>query len=109
MVTINEFAALDIRVGKIIEIDDLAESKKPMYNAKVDLGTEIGTRNIIMGLPSFYTKEELLNRRVVVITNLEPKRIANQVSEGMVLAADDGEHVSLLEPDKEMPTGSRVR
>ncbi len=107
MVNINEFKNIDLRVGRIIEIDDLEGARGPIYRAKIDLG-ELGIRNIAMGLKNHYTKEQLLNRLVIVVANLEPKKIADFFSEGMLLAAEDGEIVSLLGPDKDMKPGSRV-
>ncbi|MEM3227451.1 MAG: tRNA-binding protein [Candidatus Micrarchaeaceae archaeon] len=109
MVTINEFANIDLRVGKIVEIDDLEGARGPIYRAKVDLG-ELGIRNIAMGLKDVYSKEELLNRLVIVVANLEPKKIANFISEGMLLAAEDGTGtISLLQPDKNLKPGSKIR
>ena len=97
-----------MRVGRILEVDDLETARKPMYKLRVDLG-ELGVRNIVAGLKSFYPKEELLNTLVIVVANLEPKSIAGSVSEGMILAADDGTNVVVLRPDKELAPGSRVR
>ncbi len=108
MATINEFASIDIRVGKIIDVEDLESARKPMYKLKVDLG-ELGVRNIAAGLKSFYAKEELLDTLVIVVANLEPKSIAGFMSEGMILAADDGTNVVVLRPEKELPPGSKVR
>ncbi len=108
MATIDDFASLGLRVGKIIEVEDHESARKPMYRIKVDLG-DLGTRGIIAGLKSHYTKEELLNSLVIVVSNLEPKSIAGAVSEGMILAADDGTNISLLRPDKDLPPGSVVR
>ena len=112
MVTINEFMALDIRVGKIVEVQDHEGTRKPMYKLKVDLGTEIGVRSLVAGIKPWYTKEELMNRLIVMVVNLEPKIIAGAPSEGMLLAADNGSAdnliVSILEPDKDMPIGSRI-
>ena len=108
LVTINEFSAIDLRVGRIIEVEDLETARKPMYKLKVDLG-ELGIRNMVADLKSFYSKEELLNTLVIVATNLEPKSIAGCVSEGMILAADDGTNVVVLRPDKDIAVGSKVR
>ncbi len=108
MATIDEFSSIDMRVGKIIEVEDLETARKPMYRMRVDLG-ELGIRNIAAGLKSFYTREELLNTLVIVVANLEPKSIAGFVSEGMILAADDGTNVVVLRPDKDIAVGSRVR
>ena len=109
MVSINEFAAFDIRVGRIVEVADLEGARKPLYRFKVDLG-ELGVKNIAAGIKDFYTLEQLLGRSVVVIANLDPKNIANFISEGMVLAAEspDG-RVVLLKPDADLPPGSRIR
>jgi tRNA-binding protein len=109
MVTLNEFSSIELRVGRIIEVEDLETARKPMYKLKIDLGPEIGIRNIAAGLKSYYPKEQLLNTLVVVIANLEPKSIAGFVSEGMLLAADDGTNVVLVRPDKEIAVGSRLR
>jgi len=108
MATINEFAALDLRVGRIIEVEDLETARKPMYRLKVDLG-ELGVKNLAAGLKSDYAKEQLLNSLVIVVANLEPKSIAGFLSEGMILAADDGTSISVLRPDRELPPGSRIR
>ena len=109
MPTINEFAAIDLRVGRIVEVEDLETARKPMYKLKIDLGPELGVRNIAAGLKSHYQKEELLNTLVIVVANLEPKNIANFMSEGMLLAADDGTNVVILRPAKDIAPGSKVR
>lgn len=108
MATVNEFASLGLRVGKIMEVEDLEGARKPMYKIKVDLG-ELGTRNIVAGLKSYYSREELLGTNIVVVTNLEPKNIANFTSEGMLLAADDGTNVVLLRPERDIAPGSMIR
>lgn len=104
----DEFSAVDLRVGRIIEVEDLETARKPMYKLRVDLG-ELGVKNLVAGLKSFYSKEELLNTLVIVAANLEPKSIAGFVSEGMILAADDGTNVVVLRPDKDIAVGSRIR
>ncbi|MGI0100836.1 MAG: tRNA-binding protein [Candidatus Micrarchaeaceae archaeon] len=108
MPSIDEFGSFGLRVGRIVEIDDLDSGRKPMYKLRVDLG-ELGTRTLVAGLRDHYKKEELLNTLIVVVTNLEPKMVANTLSEGMLLAADDGTNVSVLRPDRELPPGSVIR
>jgi len=108
MVAFDDFAKLDIRIGKIVEVEDLEGARKPIYRLKVDLG-ELGIKNIAAGIKSFYTKEELLGKNIAVIANLDPKSVAGFVSEGMILAADDGTNVCILTPEKELPPGSRIR
>jgi export-related chaperone CsaA len=107
MVTIAEFGAVDLRVGRIIEVQDLEAARKPMYRTRIDLG-ELGIKNIAMGLKQYYTKEELTGKLVIVVCNLDPKNVAGFVSEGMVLAAQDGDKLSLVTPDKDLAPGSKV-
>jgi export-related chaperone CsaA len=108
MVTLTDFQQLDLRVGRIVEVGEIEGALKPLYKLKVDVG-ELGIKNIAAGIKDFYTVEELLNRSVIIISNLEPKNIANFVSDGMLLAAEDENGISLLKPDKELKPGSRVR
>lgn len=107
MATIDDFSNLDIRIGEVIEVAEL-KSRKPMYGLKVDLG-ELGVKNIAAGIRDRYTKEELLHRKIVVVANLEPKKIGDFVSEGMLLAAEDDGALSILQPDKDIKKGTRVR
>nr|1MKH_A Chain A, C-terminal domain of Methionyl-tRNA synthetase [Pyrococcus abyssi] len=105
-VKFDDFAKLDLRVGKIIEVKDHPNADK-LYVVKVDLGDEV--RTLVAGLKKYYKPEELLNRYVVVVANLEPKKLRGIGSQGMLLAADDGERVALLMPDKEVKLGAKVR
>ncbi|KPU63746.1 methionyl-tRNA synthetase [Thermococcus sp. EP1] len=105
-VKFEEFAKLDIRIGKIIGVEDHPNADK-LYLIKVDLGDEV--RQLVAGLKKYYKKEELLNRYVAVITNLEPKKLRGIESQGMILAADDGKNVALLTPEKEVKLGAKVR
>ncbi len=107
MATIDEFLNLDIRIGKIVEVNEI-NTRKPMYHLKVDLG-ELGIRNIVAGIKGSYAKEDLLNRKVVVVANLEPKKIGELMSEGMVLAAEENGNIALLQVDKDLAQGTRVR
>jgi len=105
MIPFDEFAKLDIRTGKIISVDDHPKADK-LYVMKIDVGEE---RTIVAGIKSYYTKEELVGKKIVAICNLEPATIRGVKSEAMLLAADDGKLVSLLEADKEMKTGAKIR
>jgi len=108
MVSMDTFAMLDLRVGKIVEVADLEGAKGPMYRLKVDLG-ELGIRNMIAGIKNHYKKEELLGKYVVVVANMDPKKIANFTSEGMLLATQDNSKITLLQPDREVKPGSKIR
>lgn len=107
IITFNEWNKLDLKVGEILETEDIPGADK-LYKLKIDLGTE--TRTLIAGLKLYYTKEELENKRCIVFCNLEPKKMKGITSEGMILAAvnDDHSEVKLLEPDGEIELGSKV-
>ena len=101
------FSQLDLRVAKIIEVSPLADSQK-LYLIKVKLGDE--ERQLVAGLQPYYSAEELLGKEVIIVANLEPKKIFGHLSQGMLLAADDGQGtVSLLTVDKKIKLGSKVR
>ena len=99
---------LDMGVGKIIEVEDV-ENTDNLYKLKVDLGTE--TRTLVAGLKKHYTQNELLERRCIVLINLEPKKLKGIESQGMILAAvnDDESEVVLIQPEKPLELGSRIR
>ena len=109
MAKIEDFAKLEFRVGRILMVEDVEKARKPIYKFLVDMGPEIGMRIILAGIKSHYSKEQLLNKEVICITNLEPKTIAGVESNGMVLAAEDENGIALLTPDKELKEGSAVR
>jgi export-related chaperone CsaA len=106
MITINDFSLIDIRVGKIIEVED-AETKKPMYKIKVDFGS-LGVKQAIAGIKPYYSKEDLLDKKFVFVVNLEPKKIGNVMSECMILAATEGDKVVVLQPEKDVEVGSKI-
>jgi len=107
IVTFNEWSKIDLRVGEIMEIEDVPGADK-LYKLKIDLGTE--TRILVAGLKQHYTKEELEGKRCIVFCNLEPKKLKGIESKGMILAAvnDDHSEVRLLQADGDIELGSRV-
>ena len=107
IVTFSEWSKLDLRVGEVLEIEDVAGADK-LYKLKIDLGTE--TRTLVAGLKQYYTKEELDGKRCIVFCNLEPKKLKGIESKGMLLAAvnDDHSEVKLLQPDGAVELGSRI-
>ena len=106
MISIEDFAKLEIRVGKIVEAED-ADTRKPMYKIKVDFGP-LGIKQAIAGIKPNYRKDELLNKKFVFVVNLEPKKIGNVLSECMILAATQGDKVVVLQPEKDIEIGSKV-
>ncbi|MFA5259382.1 MAG: methionine--tRNA ligase subunit beta [Candidatus Pacearchaeota archaeon] len=107
IVTFNEWAKADLRVGEVLEIEDVPGADK-LYKLKIDLGTE--TRIIVAGLKMHYTKEELEGKRCIIFCNLEPKKLKGIESKGMILAAvnDDHSEVKLLQTDGDIELGSKV-
>jgi export-related chaperone CsaA len=106
-VTIDDFSKIEMKVGKIVSVDDIPQARKPMYRIQIDFGDGI-TKQCVGGIKPFYTKEQLLGKRVVAVMNLQPKSVAGVVSECMMLAAFNDEFVSLLSPDKDVPLGTKV-
>ncbi len=106
MVTYEDFAKLDIRVARIKKVEEIPKSKK-LYKLTVDLGNE--ERTLVAGLKGYYTAEELQGKTIVMLANLEPKKMMGVTSQGMLLAADDGEHVALLTPERDVKPGAKVR
>jgi len=107
-VKFEDWLKLDLRVGKIRKVEDIAGADK-LYKLEVDLGEE--KRILVAGLKGHYKKEELEGKSCIVFCNLEPKKLKGIESQGMILAAvsDDEKTIGLIEPDKEMTPGSKVR
>ena len=110
LINYNDFAKVKLKVGRIISAEDIA-GKDKLYLVKVDLGEE-KPKTLFAGIKKYYSKEELAGKTVIVVANLESKRMGSVVSEGMLLAASikegDDEKIALLEPDKEMPSGADI-
>lgn len=105
-VPFEDFAKLQLRVAKIVRVEDHPDADK-LYLLTVDGGEE--ERQIVAGMKPYYSPDELLGRSIVVVWNLDPAKIRGQVSQGMLLAAQDGDTVSLLTPEKAVAPGSKVR
>lgn len=107
MVTIDDFAELDIRVVKVLEATRMEGSEK-LLKLLVDIGGE--NRQILSGIGKSYQPEEIEGRELVAIVNLEPRKMMGEESQGMILATgDDIENITLLEPTKEVEAGSKIR
>ena len=105
-ITIDEFAKIDLRVGKIVSCEKLKKSRK-LLKLMVDDGQ--GTRQILSGISKWYKPEDLEGRKVIFVANLAPAKLAGELSEGMVLAADAGEDdVRVMFVDDSIPAGSCI-
>jgi methionine--tRNA ligase beta chain len=106
MISFDEFKKLDLRVAKVIRAEKI-EGSKNLLRLEIDLGSE--KRQIIAGISQFYEPEDLIGKEIVVVANLEPKKLMGIESQGMLLAAEkDGEPVILV-PEKEVPPGTTIR
>jgi len=106
MATFDDFSKLDLKLGKIIEVNQHPDAEK-LYVLKVDMGEK--TVQIVAGIKPFYQADELTGKIVTVLANLEPKNIRGVLSEGMLLAAQGKEDVSLVVSDKAIEAGSAIK
>ncbi|PIV39457.1 MAG: hypothetical protein COS29_02520 [Candidatus Omnitrophica bacterium CG02_land_8_20_14_3_00__42_8] len=106
MITIEEFRKLNIRIARIKEIIDHPDADR-LYIVRLAIGEE--ERDVVAGIKKAYTKEELLGKLVAVVENLEPAVIRGVESKGMILAAQDGETLAVLSPDRPVAPGSLVK
>ena len=108
MATYDDFQKLDIRVGKVIAVDDFPEARKPAYKLTIDFGSEIGVKRSSVQITN-YKKEELLKRQVVCVVNFPIKQIGSYFSEVLTLGAEREEGgYELLRPDPDAKLGSRI-
>ena len=104
-ITIEDFIKVDLRVGKIIEAEEVEDSRK-MLKLIVDIGEE--KRTIYAGVKKSYTPEDLLNKLVIVIINLKPREMKFGTSDGMMLATQNNDEIIILQPEKDVMPGSKV-
>jgi len=109
-ITYQDFEKVEIRVGKIIEVENFPEARKPAYKLTINFGAEIGIKKSSVQITDLYKKEELLHRLVVCVINFPPKQIGPFLSECLTIgAADEHGKVVLLGFDKNnIPLGSKI-
>ena len=105
-ITYADFAKLQFQIGEIVKCEAVPKSKK-LLCSQVKIGTK--TRQIVSGIKAHYSPEEMVGKKVMVVTNLKPAKLAGVVSEGMILCAEDAEgNLSLMVPEKKMPAGAEI-
>ncbi|MDO8521698.1 MAG: hypothetical protein Q7S08_00210 [bacterium] len=110
-ISYDDFAKLDIRIGTVVAAELVPDTDK-LIKCRVDFGTPPaggGTRTIISGIAQWRKPEELMGQQFPYIVNLEPRVIRGIESEGMILAVGVEDGIALLNPDKDVPPGSRIR
>ena len=106
-ISISDFGKAEMKVGKIVSVEDIPAARKPMYKLSVEFEDGV-SKQCVAGIKDRYTKEDLIGKVVVAVVNLEPKSVAGVMSECMLLAAFNETELSLLSPDRAIPLGTKV-
>ena len=105
-ITYDDFAKLQFQIGQIVKCEEVPKSKK-LLCSQVKIGSE--TRQIVSGIKAHYSPEEMVGKKVMVVVNLKPAKLAGMLSEGMILCAEDAEgNLALMKPEKDMPAGAEI-
>ncbi|MGB9660420.1 MAG: methionine--tRNA ligase [Moorellaceae bacterium] len=105
-ITLEEFSRLQLRVAEVVYAEKVPQADK-LLKLEVDLGGE--RRTVVAGIARHYQPQELIGKKVVLVANLKPAKLRGVLSQGMVLAAVDGDSLSLITPEREIPAGAQVR
>lgn len=108
LISYEDFEKVEIRVGKIIKLEDFPEARKPAYKLWIDFG-DLSIKKSSAQITKLYQKQDLTHRLILAVTNFPPRQIADFMSEVLVLGVvlDDGE-VVLIQPDRDVPLGKRI-
>ena len=106
-VTFEQFAAVDIRVGRVIEVEDFPEARRPAWKLRIDFGPEVGLKRSSAQIAN-YSRDELLNRMVLGVVNFPPRQIGPVRSEVLVLGTYSDGKVLLIGPESDAQPGDRV-
>ncbi len=105
-ITYDDFAKLQFQIGQIVKCEEVPKSKK-LLCSQVKIGSE--TRQIVSGIKAWYKPDQMVGKKVMVVTNLKPAKLAGMLSEGMILCAEDDEgNLALMTPEKDIKPGSEV-
>jgi tRNA-binding protein len=108
VITWEDFEKIEILTGTIVKVNDFPKAKKPAYQLTIDFGDH-GMKQSSAQITVHYSKEELLNRQIIAVVNFPPKRIADFISECLVLGVyDENDHVVLLNADRAVKNGSKI-
>jgi methionyl-tRNA synthetase len=105
-ISFEEFKKVDARVGTITQVDRVPRTEK-LYKILVDIGP-LGVRQTLSSLVGYYEPNDLLGRRVIFLYNLKPAKFSGEVSQGMLLAAEQESKIALLTTDRDIPNGARI-
>lgn len=109
MITWDDFEVVELRVGTILKVEDFPKARKPAYQLLIDFGPELGQKRSSAQITALYSKEELIGKQVIAVTNFPPRQIANFFSEVLVTGfADENGHIVLSQPERIVPNGARL-
>lgn len=109
MATIEDFEKVDIRVGKVMKVEDFPEARKPSFKLQIDFGKELGIKKSCAQLPQNYKKEELKGKLIAAVVNFPPRQIGPAVSEVLTVGFPDEEgNAVLVMPTKNVPLGGKL-
>ena len=106
IVTIDDFKKIELKIARILSAEKIQDADK-LLRLEIDLGSE--KRQIVSGIAQSYTPEQLIGKQIVVISNLQPRTLKGVESNGMLLAGQDENGISLLIPDRELPDGTGIK
>jgi tRNA-binding protein len=108
LITYNDFEKVEIRVGKIIKVEEFPKAKKPAYKLWINFG-KLGIKKSSAGITKLYTKDELVGKMIIAVTNFLPRQVADFMPEVLVLGVvQDNDEVVLIQPQKDVPLGKRI-
>ena len=109
MISFDDFLAVDVRVGTIIEAEDFPQARKPAFKLRIDFGDDIGVKKSSAQITHHYNKDELVGKQVMAVVNFPPRQIGPFMSEVLTLGVpDETGEVVLLNPSKDVPNGGRL-
>jgi tRNA-binding protein len=109
MILYSDFEKVDIRVGKIIEVEDFPQARKPSYKLKIDFGSRIGIKKSVGQFPANYSKEELQGKLVACVINFPPRQIGPAISEVLTLGfPDENGNAVLVTPTRNISLGGKL-
>lgn len=106
-ISYDDFAKLDIRVGTVLAVEKIENADK-LLKCTIDFG-ELGTRTIVSGIAEWKQPEDLVGKQLPYIVNLAPRMLRGVESQGMLIAASDENGVALIQPEREVPKGTRLK
>jgi tRNA-binding protein len=109
-ISYDDFAKVDIRVGRILQVEEFPQARKPAYKLRIDFGSAIGVKNSSAQITKYYDPSDLVGKLVLAVVNFPPRQIATFFSEVLTLGVILGEgDICLAHPDRDVPLGSPIR